>query len=139
MVNNSILYKKITYIKFNIDRLKSKQYISQKEFLNNFDIRESVLLNLQQAIQGCIYISTHIIADNSWGTPGSTSDIFYILEKHKIIPSSMVEIMVKMCGFRNLIVHQYSDINYNIVYTIYQNQLIDFDEFLNEIQHHFNP
>ena len=139
MVKNSVIYKKISFINNNIDRLKSKQNISEKEFVTNFDVRESVLLNLQQAIQGCIEIGSHIIADVGWGTPGSISEIFYILEEHKIIPSSMVETMVKMCGFRNLIVHQYSDIDFKIVYFIYQNQVKDFEDFLNQIQIHFAP
>jgi len=139
VLKNSVIYKKIAQININVERLKSKRHVSEKEFERNIDIRESVLLNLQQAIQGCIDIGTHIIADFGWGTPGSTAEIFYILEEHKIIPLSMVETMIKMCGFRNLIVHQYAEIDYKIVYSIYQHEVEDFEDFLNEIQIHFAP
>jgi len=139
VVKNSVIYKKISFINNNINRLRSKQHISEKEFVVDYDVRESVLLNLQQAIQGCIDVGSHIIADNGWGTPGSTSEIFYILQENKIISTTMAETMVKMCGFRNLIVHQYDDIDFEIVYFIYQHQIKDFEDFLNEIQIHFAP
>jgi len=137
VVRQSVLYKKISHIKYNLDRLKEKQGLSEDEFLANVDAREVVLLNLQQAIQGCIDIGSHIVSDEGWGVPGSLSEIFYKLEEHKIITTPLVENLIPMVGFRNLIVHQYQDIDYKIVYQIYQNRLTDIEAFLSAIQIHF--
>lgn len=62
MVKTSVLYKKISHIKRNLDRLKSRLALTEKDFLADEDIKESVLLNLQQAIQGCIDIGSHIVS-----------------------------------------------------------------------------
>ena len=139
MVKTAVLYRKTSHINHNLRRLKAKQTVSEVEFLANADIRDSVLLNLQQAIQGCIDIGTHIVSDENWGVPGSFSDIFYKLEEHEIIPTSLVESLIKMVGFRNLIVHQYEDIDFKIVYQIYQNRVKDIEDFLDAVQSHFAP
>ena len=38
--------------------------------------------------------------------------------------------MGRMAGFRNIIAHDYVDIDYDKVYDILQNRLIDIEEFL---------
>lgn len=139
MVKISVLYRKITHINGNLKRLKSKQHYTEEEFLSNLDIREIVLLNLQQAIQGCVDIGTHIIADEDWGVPGSLSEVFYKLEEHEIIPTPLVELLIPMVGFRNLIIHQYEEIDFRIVYHIFQNRIQDIEAFLDAVQSHFPP
>lgn len=139
MVKTSVLYKKASHLRYNLDRLKEKQPLTEAEFLANKDVREAVLLNLQQAIQACVDIGTHIVSEESWGVPGSFSEIFYKLEEHKIIPTALVEIMIPMVGFRNLIVHQYDEIDYKIVYQNYQKRLADFESYLDAIQASYPP
>jgi len=137
MVKRAVLYKKISHIHHNLERLKEKQALTESEFLSNADAREAVLLNLQQTIQECIDIGSHIISDEGWGVPGSLSEIFYKLEERKILSASIVEALIPMAGFRNLIVHQYEDIDYRIVYQIYQHRLGDIEAYLNAIQARF--
>ncbi len=139
MVKTSVLYKKISHIRHNLDRLVAKSTMSEKDFLKNEDAQESVLLNLQQAIQGCIDIGSHIISGEGWGAPGSISDIFYRLEEHGIIKPDLVETIIPMAGFRNLIVHQYQDVDFKIVYQLYQNRLHDIEAFLDAVESHFTP
>ncbi|MBN2012096.1 DUF86 domain-containing protein [candidate division KSB1 bacterium] len=137
MVKTTVLYRKIDSVRHNLKRLQQKLNISLQNFLTDEDAQEIVLLNLQHAIQGCIDIGTHIVSDENWGVPGSISEIFYSLEEHKIIPTELVERLIPMAGFRNLIVHQYQDIDFNIVYLIYQNRLSDISDFLTAIQEHY--
>ncbi|MDZ7334095.1 MAG: DUF86 domain-containing protein [candidate division KSB1 bacterium] len=139
MVKTDVLYRKISQVKHHLERLKAKQKLSRESFLTDLDAQDSVLLNLQHAIQGIIDIGAHIISDEAWGVPGSLSDIFYKLEDHGLISPSLVEKLIPMIGFRNLIVHQYGDINFSIVYEIYQKRLEDIENFLDVIQSHFQP
>lgn len=139
MVRTAVLYKKISHLRYNLDRLTEKRALTEAEFQADADAREAVLLNLQQAIQGCIDIGTHIIADEGWGVPGSLSDIFYKLEEHNILPKPLAAAMIPMAGFRNLIVHQYEDIDYSIVYQLYQQRLGDIERYVNAIQALYPP
>ncbi len=139
MVKISIVYKKISLIQKNLSRLQKKQHLSKQDFLSDDDAKDVVLHNLQHAIQGCIDIAAHVVSDEGWGTPGSLSELFYFLEDHKIIPPELVENMVPMAGFRNLVVHQYGDVDYSHVYALYQNRLGNIEQFVDSIQANFPP
>lgn len=71
MVDRDIIMSKIINIQKSLHRFKEKQKISREEFLKDIDVQDIVLLNLQNAIQGCVDIASHIISDNNWGVPGS--------------------------------------------------------------------
>jgi uncharacterized protein YutE (UPF0331/DUF86 family) len=45
------------------------------------------------------------------GTPGSGSEMFYLLEENGLLPADLTEKMVKAVGFRNLLVHEYGKID----------------------------
>jgi len=133
MVDKSIIMAKMANIKKNLDRLKEKQEVGSKEFHANRDVQDIVLLNLQVAIQGCIDIASHIISDNDWGVPGSLAGLFDILSEKKVISQEMKKIMRQMVGFRNLIVHEYAELDMDKVYLVFTSRLADFNSFLREI------
>lgn len=133
MVNRDIVVAKMANIQRNLARLKEKQGISSADFLKDKDIQDIALLNLQAAIQGCVDIASHIISDNNWGVPGSMAGIFDILYEKKVISDGTKKIMRSMTGFRNLIVHEYAELDMHKVYDIFCNRLSDFNVFLKEI------
>ncbi|MEI7673781.1 MAG: DUF86 domain-containing protein [Deltaproteobacteria bacterium] len=133
MIDKAVVTVKIYHVKRSLDRLKDKQGIGQKEFLADRDIQDIVLLNLQTAIQGCVDIAGHIISDNGWGVPGSLAGLFDILSEKKVITEEMKNIMRRMAGFRNLIVHEYAEIDMDRVYSVWTGRLGDFAGFLKEV------
>jgi len=133
MVDKAVITVKIANVKKNLDRLKEKQAIGQKEFLADRDIQDIVLLNLQAAIQGCVDIASHIISDNGWGVPGSLAGLFDILNDKKVITDEIKNIMRQMVGFRNLIVHEYAELDMERVYSVFSGRLGDFTNFLKEV------
>jgi uncharacterized protein YutE (UPF0331/DUF86 family) len=137
MVDASLILRKISRVRNNLSRLREKEKISLKSFKEDLDIQDIVLHNLQLAIQGCIDIGSHIISDEGWGIAGSLSEIFYILQEKGVIRGDLTEKMVSVVGFRNILIHEYDEINLNIVHDILQNHLIDIDEFLLSVVNHF--
>ena len=69
-----------------------------------------------------------IIAQEGWETPDTYADIFSVLGAHGVLPPSEVENFRKMVAFRNVIVHNYMDINWNIVKSVFD-ELDIFREF----------
>jgi len=55
------------------------------------------------------------------------------LSEKEIISSEDAEKLVKMAGFRNILIHEYRDILIEKVYDILQNRLSDFYEFAQSI------
>jgi len=133
MVDRDIVIAKIANIQKSLNRLKEKQGIDAADFLKNRDIQDVVLLNLQTAIQGCVDIASHIISDSGWNIPGSMAGLFDILCQKKAISEKTRDIMRPMVGFRNLIVHEYAELDMSMVYDIFYKKISDFNLFLKEI------
>lgn len=138
MVDKSIILKKISHIRNNLSRLKNKKGISLESFKNDIDAQDIILHNLQLVIQGCIDIGSHIIADEGWGIASSIGEIFYILNDRSVLKIDITERMVLMVGFRNILIHEYEEVNLDIVHNILVSHLDDIDEYLMAIVNYFN-
>jgi uncharacterized protein YutE (UPF0331/DUF86 family) len=86
-------------------------------------------INLQRAIQACIDLANIIIAKEGLGLPNTYRQSFEILFSHQIINEEMKTILCKMVGFRNISVHDYGQINPEIVRSLVQNHIGDFETF----------
>ena len=76
-----------------------------------------------------IEIGNHIVADDALGVVNWYSDIPSILRENDIITKEMEELWIRMIGFRNTLVHDYIEIDREIVYSVLQKNLYDFENF----------
>jgi uncharacterized protein YutE (UPF0331/DUF86 family) len=88
---------------------------------------------LQISVECVIDIAALIVSGLRLGLPNGENDIFEKLVNAKIITKEMEKKLKMMKGFRNIIVHEYSRINDEIIYDILVNKLDDFKEFKEEI------
>lgn len=133
MVNQSIVTAKINHIKNNLERLEERQNLTPEELARNVDLQDIILHNLQLAIQGCIDIASHIISDQGWVVPDTLAGLFAILKKHKIISEELSEKLKKMVGFRNIVIHEYGNIDLDKVHNILNSDIKDIYSFLKQI------
>jgi len=98
--------------------------------LDDVDRQESILFNLQMAVQNCVDIAAHIVSDEGFGVPGSTSELFYLLQENGYLDTRTTENMVKAVGFRNLVVHEYGRLELKKVFEVAKGDIKDLDEFL---------
>jgi uncharacterized protein YutE (UPF0331/DUF86 family) len=86
-------------------------------------------LNLQRAVKACIDLANVIISKEGLGLPNSYRQSFEILSKFGVISGDLESKMSKMVGFRNISVHDDENIKPEIVKSIVQNHLQDFEKF----------
>ena len=67
MVDASVVLRKISRIRHDLARVREREALSLRVLKGNLDFQDIVLHNLQLAIQGCIYVGSHIISEESWG------------------------------------------------------------------------
>ena len=133
MVDKDLILAKASSVKRHLRRIEEKRNIDLNIFLKDIDRQESILFNLQMAIQNCIDIAAHIISDEGLGVPGSTNEMFYLLEENGYLDHDITEKMVKAVGFRNLIVHEYVKIELGQVFEIALKDIKDLNEYLKSI------
>jgi len=133
LVDRDLIISKTSNINKHIERINKKRGIGLKSFLKDIDSQDIILFNLQMAIQNCIDIAAHIISDDELGVPGSTNEMFYLLEENGYLDREISEKIVKAVGFRNLIVHEYGKIDLKQVYEITRHNIDDLNEFVRSI------
>lgn len=109
------------------------QRISVKEYQRNQDYQDITERNFQVAIQICIDIANYIIASANLTVPDDASNIFVTLGKSNIIQKQLAKKIKNMVGFRNILVHDYLEIEPQQVYDMLQHDLSHFDDFAEAI------
>jgi len=133
VIDQDIVLAKAHKVEHHLRRIKKKREMSQDEFLADLDSQESILHNLQMAIQNCIDLAAHIISDEELGIASSTNEMFYILEENGYIDRNLSENMVAAVGFRNIIVHEYGKVDLKQVYHIAHHDIDDLEHFIKVI------
>jgi len=130
LVDRDLVLAKAGSVKKHLRRIIAKRNTDLESFLKDIDRQESILFNLQMAIQNSIDIAAHIISDEGLGVPGSANEMFYLLEENGYLGGELTEKMVKAVGFRNLIVHEYGKIELEQVFQISQKDIKDLSDYL---------
>ena len=133
MVDKDLILAKAGSVKRHLNRVFEKCNIDLKTFLKDIDIQESILFNIQMAVQNCIDIAAHIISDEGFGVPGSTNEMFYLLEENGYLDNEITEKMVKAVGLRNLVVHEYGKIDLDRIFEVAHKDISDLNEYLKSI------
>jgi len=133
MIDTSLILAKASKVQSHLGRVREKRTVGLDEFLTDLDRQESILFNLQMAIQNCIDMAGHIISDQELGVAGSTNEMFYMLRESGYLTPKLTEKMVAAVGFRNLIVHEYGNIDLGKVYQIAHHDIEDLEQYLKAI------
>jgi len=78
-------------------------------------------------------ITNYIIARKNLHVPNEEENIFQVLAQNGIIEDSLAERMKGMVNFRNILVHEYMEIDNEIVHQHLNENLKDFDSFARSI------
>ena len=133
MVDIAVVRRILSSLNESLEHLKSKQNVSFEEYKKDRDIQAIIERKLEMAIQACIDIGNHIISQQNLGSPSDYGEIFLILAQKGIISDKQSEKLIRMAGFRNVLIHEYRDILIDKVYEILQNRLSDFYDFAQTI------
>ena len=105
-----------------------------EEFEYNYTKQDAVILNLQRAIQQTIDLGAYLIKKYKFSTPTKSSEIFEILYQHKIIDKELSLNLQKMVGFRNIAIHEYSNLDLEIVEYVIDERISDIYEFIQKVK-----
>lgn len=85
------------------------------EFLAAGKDRDLALFYLFLAIQECIDLAAHWVADAGWTPPDEAGSTFDILAEHGAIERPTADALRKAVGLRNRIAHGYAMVDYRRV------------------------
>jgi len=128
MIDRDIVLAKLATIERCLARIRTVTG-GDAERIDAIDIEDIVVLNLQRAVQAAIDLGAHVLAKSGLAMPASQREIFLVLEREQILSSAVAAPMQRMCGFRNIAVHDYQQLARPIVKAIVRDHLGDLEQF----------
>lgn len=119
-------------------RIKQKTPHSAQLLVNDIDLQDIISLNLSRAVQLSVDIGAHVISVQNLNTPQTMGSIFETSKLAGTLQADTAEKLKKSVGFRNIAVHEYENVNWEIVFTIITQHLADFVRFIEQIQQYLN-
>lgn len=101
-----------------ITRIQSKAHLSYEELLEDYDAQDVITLNLERAVQQACDIAAMILADTAVTPSDTMRGAFRALNRLTLLSDTTTERMTKAVGFRNIAVHTYHEIDWEVVYSI---------------------
>ena len=131
---DDVLINKLSVITRCLKRIREVYADAGSNFSDDYTRQDSVILNLQRACEAAIDIANYLSKKNQLGIPQSSRDSFQLLNKSGFLSASTATNLKKMIGLRNIAVHDYQELNIDIVETVINNHLIDFELFIAEMK-----
>ncbi len=128
-----VIEQKLESLRRCLQRVEEKCPASADILARDFDSQDILALNLSRAVQLCVDIGAHIIANQRVSPPTTMGQTFDTLAELGIMQPELAARMKNAVGFRNIAVHNYEAINWQIVYAIATRHLNDFKEFARAI------
>ncbi len=132
-MDKQIVEQKLESLRPCIERIQGKQPLSANDLETDIDKQDIISLNLSRAVQLTVDIGVHIISGLSSQVPDTMGQTFEVLADKHVISKELATRLKKSVGFRNIAVHNYDAINWDIVHSIVQLHLKDFSEFAKAI------
>ena len=121
---DDVLINKAAIIERCIRRIKA-EYAAAPQ-LDNPTHADALTLNIERACQAAIDMAMHLVAKHHLGIPQSSSDSFALLEKASLIGTDLCHSLRAMTGFRNVAIHEYQELDMDILHYIARHGFMDF-------------
>ena len=133
-MNSLVIASKLESLRRCLDRITSKKPESLDQLLVDIDMQDILALNLERSIQLCVDIANHILSTLDDSPAMSMAESFERLSEKEIISVELAGNLRRAVGFRNLSVHAYDKIDWNLVWKNFESDLNDLVQFVEIIE-----
>jgi len=133
-MNSVVIASKLESLRKCLDRITSKKPDTLNQLLEDIDMQDILALNLERSIQLCVDIANHILSALDDSPAMSMAESFERLSEKEIISVELAGNLRRAVGFRNLSVHAYDKIDWNLVWNNFKSDLNDLVQFVEIIE-----
>ena len=131
-----VINSKLDSLQRCLARIEARCPVLLEDLLTDLDAQDVVVLNLSRAVQISVDMALMVLAAKQAPSPDTMGKAFEALAQLNIISEALSMRLRKAVGFRNLAVHSYDAIRWEIVLAIAREHLNDFRDFAKHIRQH---
>lgn len=133
MVDTLVMTKRLNKLREYVGLLKTIRREPRERFTTEPLVYGNAERYLQLAIQCVLDIGNHILADRKLREPQEYRDIIKTLGEHSVIPPDLAKRLLPLVGLRNILVHDYLDVDRAQLYDALQTELEDLEVFAKHV------
>ncbi len=133
MVDRKLITAKLAELADRVGRARAHARATADELAADRDALDLVSFNLMLAVQSCVDIASHLIADEGWPPAGTLADAFARMAQQGVIASKTKDALTRAVGLRNVVAHGYAGIDPARVHAAVTLGVLDLDSFSMEV------
>lgn len=138
MADERIVSKKLEQIEQYHGELRAKQRsLSRDTFLTDVTEQRAVERMFENVIQATADLAKHIASSDFEYEGDESKEAIRALHREDVLDDETADTLIAAVGFRNVLAHEYGDVDYEIVFDILQSELDVYDQFSQQIARWF--
>lgn len=133
MLRKDLIKTKLKEIEESLRIVKENLPDKAEKFVALGLVKDGIYKRVEFCIQNALDVCSVINSDLELGIPSSEDDIVKNLVEDKILSAELGEKLMRMKGFRNILVHRYGRIDDEVAFECVREGLKDFHQFAEEI------
>jgi uncharacterized protein YutE (UPF0331/DUF86 family) len=133
MVDADLVSAKLAELTDRLARVRRHRRPSAQDLAADRDALELVSFNLMLAIQTCLDVASHIIADEGWPPATDLAGSFRRLGEQGVISEGLAREMARAAGLRNIVAHLYAGIEAALIHAAASESLVVLDRYAAEV------
>jgi uncharacterized protein YutE (UPF0331/DUF86 family) len=109
-------------------RVEKRKPLSARRLALDEDLQDIVARNLELAIQACVDIAVHVCGACG-EVPAGAADAFDALARRGLIARTLAQRLRLAVGFRNVLAHEYAEVDWKIVVRVATREARDLGAF----------
>jgi uncharacterized protein YutE (UPF0331/DUF86 family) len=134
MVDRDLVLRRLTLLESYLGQLAPYRGIDVDVYRADWKTQRIVERTLHLAIEVCMDVADHLVADRRLRVPETGAEAFEILAEAGLLPAPLATALASMVGFRNILVHDYARLDPAIVVRVLRSDLSDIERFREAVQ-----
>ena len=98
---------------------------SDRDFFDDSLRLDAVEFNILRIIELCIDLANHVVRVRKLGIPKESRASFSMLAREGLIPKELSKLLEGMVGFRNVLIHEYRELDIEVMKDVIEHRLDD--------------
>jgi uncharacterized protein YutE (UPF0331/DUF86 family) len=129
VVERELVLRKLAELELYLRQVSEYRDVTIEQYRDDWKVQRIVERTLQLAFETCADVASHVIADRAIEVPTTYAEAFEALGRAGLLEPDLAAVMVRIAGFRNILVHEYANVDGRVVVRILRNHLADFERF----------
>jgi uncharacterized protein YutE (UPF0331/DUF86 family) len=133
MIDSDLVRRKLARLNMYLEKLKPIADSTYKEYISDFYKKTSAERMIQLIVECASDINTHVILESGERPPENYSSSFIKAAEVKLINNELANKLKGSGGMRNIIVHEYMEIDDKKVYEVIPTAISDYKEYIRQV------